>query len=216
MRQKECRFVGETNKPVSINFLLYLPKDYGQKVEPWPLILFLHGGGECGNDLEVVKRNGIPKIVEEMEDFPFIAISPQCSEGTRWGNHLETLIMLLDNIIEKYNVDKKRVYLTGISMGGYGTWRLAANYPEKFDAIVPICGGGDPQWAQFLKDTPIWVFHGAKDDIIPISESEIMVNALRELGNNVKFTVYPEAGHDSWIKAYEEPELYKWFLDQKL
>lgn len=212
LRQKASSFERKVIKQIIINYLIYIPEGYKQDDKRWPLILFLHGAGERGNNLEIVKRNGIPKKVEEISDFPFITISPQCPEESWWGEQSETLIMMLDEIIKKYNVDNDRVYLTGLSMGGYGTWFLAAQHPEKFAAIAPICGGGDPQWADVLKDIPVWVFHGAKDDIVPIEESNIMVKALRENGNNVKFTVYPDVGHNSWVKAYDDHELYKWFL----
>jgi len=119
---------------------------------------------------------------------------------------------LLDEILASYKVDRDRVYLTGLSMGGFGTWALAAAHPERFAAIVPICGGGNPADAGRLKDLPIWVFHGAKDRAVPLERSEVMVNAIRKAGGSPKFTVYPEAGHDSWTGAYTDPELYKWLL----
>jgi len=197
-----------------LKYLLFLPAGYKEKEteKSWPLILFLHGSGERGSDLELVKRNGIAKIVEELADFPFITISPQCPEDSRWTEQAEIVMLLLEEIEEKYNVNPQKVYLTGLSMGGYGTWLLAAQHPEKFAAIAPICGGGDPQWAPRLKDMPIWAFHGAQDDIVPLEKSQIMVRAVKEQGGNVCFTIYPEAGHDSWVKAYDDPELCQWFL----
>jgi len=207
--EREIRIV----KTVRLRYLLFLPDEYGKDPErKWPLILFLHGAGERGDDLDLLKRHGIPKITEERSDFPFIAVSPQCPRHSWWTAEIESLNALLDHIVESYPVDTSRVYLTGLSMGGFGTWHLAASYPERFAAIAPICGGGDPEWAPRLKDIPVWVFHGAKDEIVPLSESERMVEALKACGGDVRFTVYPEAGHDSWTQTYENPELYEWFL----
>lgn len=212
MRQKAKSFNRELPSKIFINYLLYLPERYKDNEKSWPLILFLHGAGERGTDLEIVKRNGIPKIVEEVTNFPFITISPQCPEDSWWTEQAEILMMLLEEIEEKYNVNPKKIYLTGLSMGGYGTWLLAAQYPEKFAAIAPVCGGGDPKWAPILKDIPVWAFHGAKDDIVPLEYSQIMVRAVKEHGGNIRFTVYPDVGHDSWVNAYNDPDLYKWFL----
>ncbi len=196
----------------SYNYLLFLPKGY-EAQEKWPMILFLHGAGERGSDLEYVKRHGVSRIVEEQEDFPFIVASPQCPRGQYWSVPL--LSALLDEVIDTYRVDPDRVYLTGISMGGYGTWHLAAAQPHQFAAIAPICGGGNPVEACNLKDLTVWAFHGARDTVVPLSESEEMVEALKACGGNVKFTVYPEADHDSWTQTYNNPVLYDWFLQHR-
>ncbi|MDQ1316890.1 MAG: hypothetical protein QG588_539, partial [Candidatus Poribacteria bacterium] len=162
------------------------------------------------------KVHGIPKIVEQKDDFPFIAVSPQCSANSWWTSEQELIALnaLLNKIVVKYAVDRNRIYLTGLSMGGYGTWALAMKYPKRFAAIVPICGGGDPKNISAIKNIPTWVFHGAKDSVVKLEESEKMVNALKECGGNVQFTVYPEADHDSWTATYDNPELYKWLLQQ--
>jgi len=213
-KQKSMSFETQVVKTVKLDYLFYLPKDYGKdKDKKFPLILFLHGAGERGDDLEKVKVHGIPKIVEQRDDFPFIAVSPQCPEKSWW--EIDALKALLDEIIDKYAVDPDRVYLTGLSMGGFGSWSLGIAYPDKFAAIVPICGGGDEEEVAILKDVPIWVFHGAKDGTVKLEQSEKMVNALKEAGGNVKFTVYPEANHDSWTETYDNPELYEWLLQQK-
>lgn len=212
-RQQACKFEAQIVKTVRLNYLLFLPKGYGSDPkQKWPLILFLHGMGERGDDLELVKKHGIPKIVEQKEDFPFIAVSPQCPAYSFWTAELESLNALLDEIVAKYAVDTDRIYLTGLSMGGYGTWALAMAYPERFAAIAPICGGGDPKNISVLKDVPAWVFHGAKDTLVPPEESEKMVNALKGAGGDVLFTLYPDADHDSWTVTYDNPELYEWFL----
>ncbi|MDZ4781376.1 MAG: prolyl oligopeptidase family serine peptidase [Planctomycetia bacterium] len=196
-----------------VKYQLFLPKDYADSDKKFPLMLFLHGAGESGNDLEIVKKHGPPKLVDGKPDFPFIVVSPQCAVRP-W--RVDQLNALLDDIIAKYRVDTDRVYLTGLSMGGYGTWALAAEHPERFAAIVPICGGGNPATASKLKDIPIWVFHGAKDDAVPLSRSEEMVAALKAAGSEPKFTIYPDAGHDSWTETYNNEDLYKWLLEQSL
>lgn len=196
----------------TLDYLLFLPQGYEQSKKKWPLMLFLHGSGESGHDLAKVKAHGPPKIVETKPDFPFILVSPQ-SPGRGWNP--ETLNGLLDEIIRTYRVDADRVYLTGLSMGGFGSWELAAAHPEKFAAVAPICGGGNPQDASKLAKLPIWVFHGAKDPVVPIQRSKDMVEALKAAGSNVKFTIYPEAQHDSWTETYNNPEFYQWLSEQK-
>ena len=196
-------------------YLLFIPEDYGKKDELWPLILFLHGAGERGSDLELVKKHGIPKIVETQKDFPFIAVSPQCPEDRWWTQETGMLKALLDEIISQYNVDTRRIYLTGLSMGGYGTWAMASEYPEYFAAIVPICGGGEASMAKNLKNIPVWAFHGAKDPTVPLRRSVEMVEAVKAAGGNAKLTVYPDALHDSWTQTYDNPELYYWLLTHR-
>jgi len=201
---------------VKANYLLYLPREYGQDpARKWPTILFLHGSGESGSDVEKVKKHGPPKLVAAGKEFPFIIISPQ-APTPRIGWQVETLNTLLDDVMQKYAVDPDRVYLTGLSMGGFGTWTLATANPERFAAIAPCCGGGDPfRASRRLREMPIWVFHGAKDPTVPIKQSQDMVDALKAAGADVKFTIYPEAGHDCWTATYDNPELYTWFLSHK-
>ena len=202
------------NITFQMEYLLFLPESYAQSTnQKFPLILFLHGAGQRGNDLDSVKRHGIPKIVQTNPDFPFIAVSPQCPEDSWWTSELHTINGLIEEVVEKYQVDTSRIYLTGLSMGGFGTWSLASMYPERFAAIAPVCGGGEVrQILRSLVEMPIWTFHGQKDDVIPFSRSEEIVTALKKHGSSIKFTIYPEAGHDSWTKTYDNPELYKWFL----
>jgi predicted peptidase len=202
-------------KNLSCEYLLFLPEGYSQDKQGWPLILFLHGAGERGSDLRKVKKHGPPKIVEKQKDFPFIVVSPQCPEDDWWTDKVEVLINLLDDIVARYNVDTERIYLTGLSMGGYGSWALAAEYPKRFAAVAPICGGGNRIMAFRLKDIPIWAFHGAKDPVVPLKQSEEMVNAIRARGGDAKLTVYPNAGHDSWTETYNNKELYDWFLEHR-
>lgn len=210
--QEAKSFSGKITIDAKLEYLLSLPAEYEKSKKPWPLVLFLHGAGEAGSELSKVKVHGPPKIVEAKGPFPFILVSPQCP-GRGWNP--DVLNALLDSVIKQYRVDKDRVYLTGLSMGGYGTWTLAAAHPERFAAIAPICGGGNPADAPKLAKLPIWVFHGAKDPTVPIRRSEEMVEALKAAGANPKFTVYPEAGHDSWTATYDNPEFYQWLLSQK-
>lgn len=201
----------QVTQTVSLQYLLHLPVGYSKsKKKRWPLMLFLHGAGERGDDLNLVKSHGPPKLIEQGKDFPFIVVSPQCRGGVFWRT--EPLDVLLDEITAKYRVDETRVYCTGISMGGYGTWAMAERFPQRFAAIVPICGGGAWFWSWRIGQLPTWVFHGAKDDVVVLERSEEMVNALRQMKNKVKFTVYPDAGHDSWTATYENPQLYRWLL----
>jgi predicted peptidase len=213
VRQDGHLFEKTISKTLSCKYLLYLPQEYGEKEQKWPLILFLHGAGERGDDLNKVKVHGPPKIVEGGKDLPFIIVSPQCPAGRWWSN--EVLINLLDDIESRYEVDTKRVYLTGLSMGGFGTWSLACSYPERFAAIAPICGGGEPILAGLLNDVPVWAFHGAKDELVPLRRSEEMVEVVKKSGGDVRLTVYPEAGHDSWTQTYENEKLYDWFLSHR-
>jgi len=200
-------------RTVRLEYLLFLPEEVGQHPgKKWPLILFLHGAGERGDDLDLVKRHGIAKVVEAQPDFPFIAVSPQCPEGSMWWEHTRTLKAILDKVISEYAVDEQRIYLTGLSMGGYGTWSLAMAYPNLFAAIAPICGGGLSEFTQDLRHVPVWAFHGAEDAAVPLQAGQRMVDALQAFGGNVQFTVYPGVGHDAWTQTYENPELYAWFL----
>lgn len=217
-KQKSCKFEKEIKKKIALNYLLYLPKTYDLDEKEWPLILFLHGRGERGNNLQKVKLLGIPKIIEENDDFPFIVVSPQCPNDSYWTLKTEELMKLLEQITANYRVDTDRIYLTGLSMGGFGAWSLASEYPDAFAAVVPICGGGDrgaQVRAHLMKHTPVWAFHGAKDEVTSPDESRKMVEILEQCGGNVKFTLYPEADHDSWTKTYNDPELYEWLLEQR-
>jgi predicted peptidase len=197
---------------VQMNYLLYLPNDY-DKQEAWPLMLFLHGAGERGDDVEMVKKHGPPKLIAEGKDFPLIVVSPQCAKDRQW-EPIE-LMALLDEIGGRYKVDVDRIYLTGLSMGGFGTWRLAAFAPDKFAAIAPICGGGEKYWAKQIVHLPTWAFHGAKDAVVPLERSQIMIDELNKNGGHPKLTIYPDAGHDSWTETYDNPEFYKWLTEQK-
>ena len=210
--QKPCE-LNRTIK-VTMKYLLYLPKDYEQKPS-WPLMLFLHGSGERGDDLNLVKKSGPSKLIEAGQQFPCIVVSPQCPKNRGWERESFELTALLDEIVEKCKVDQDRIYVTGLSMGGFGTWALAIHTPERFAAIVPICGGGDTNWAKRIAHIPAWVFVGAKDTAVSVEVSQKMVDALKKKGGDPKFTIYPEAGHDAWTQTYANPEVYEWLLQQK-
>jgi predicted peptidase len=206
-----------------LDYLLFLPEGYGKTPgQRWPLILFLHGAGERGASIWKVATHGPPKNVATHPEFPFIVVSPQCPKGHTWDN--DVLLGLLNEIIRTYAVDTRRVYLTGLSMGGYGTWNLGLAYPEKFAAIVPVCGGGEwisvllssREKTRMLKTLAVWAFHGGKDPVVPLEESQRMVEMLKKVGvKEIKLTVYPEAKHDSWTQTYKNPELYDWLLQHQ-
>jgi predicted peptidase len=221
----QIRTVDNIAKTVEVNYLLYLPGDYGKdNRRKWPLIVFLHGSGERGSDLELLKRQPLPKVLEHQTDFPFIVVSPHLPlEMGNWSGLIEPMKVLVNQIQAAYAVDTQRVYLTGLSMGGFGTWEFALRYPRRFAAIVPIAGGykfqsnAIPENICDLKDLPVWVFHGARDANVLPRQSEDMVEALKACGGEVKFTLYPDADHPaSWERAYGDPGLYKWLLEQRL
>ncbi|MGD9148329.1 MAG: dienelactone hydrolase family protein [Anaerolineae bacterium] len=210
-----------------VNYLLFLPQEYGQEPgRQWPLMVFLHGIAKRGDsleELEELKKDGPPMIVEQEPDFPFIVLSPQCPSDSFWESQLGRLDSLVEEILATYDVDERRIYLTGLSMGGYGVWHYALKDPARFAAVVPIAGGyvhgSDEVPASIcdLQDVPIWVFHGAGDDVVMPRQSEVLVDALRACPSEVRFTLYPGAAHDeSWKMAYADPELYEWMLAQRL
>lgn len=215
-KQEARTFDAEIRKQVHLDYLLYIPEGYEKSTERWPLVLFLHGAGERGDDIERVKLHGPPMLVDQGKSFPFILVSPQCPEWQWWPAQTDALVALLDEMERDYRVDADRIYLTGLSMGGAGTWVLAALQPDRFAAIAPVCGPTNPKTAGLIKHLPIWVFHGAKDTTVPLKHSEDMVAALKAEGADPKLTVYPEAGHDSWTETYNNPALYEWLLSHRL
>ncbi|HLX62774.1 MAG TPA: prolyl oligopeptidase family serine peptidase [Planctomycetota bacterium] len=213
MPNSEHRLVRPISKTVESNYLLHLPVSYGKSNTRWPLILFLHGAGERGNDLQKVREFGLARVCEYDPAFPFVVVSPQCPENDFWRN--DVLLALLDEITETHSIDPDRIYLTGASMGGYGTWCLAAHEPQRFAAIAPLCGRAAGLWVWSLAQLPIWVFHGALDPVVPLRESQVMVDGLKALGCHVQFTVYKRCLHDCWTRTYRNQKLYDWFLSHK-
>jgi len=221
MSQQACTFAKRVTRTLRLNYLLSLPAGYRAGKRPWPLLLFLHGAGERGDDLELVKKHGPPHLIDEGQELPLIVVSPQCPAETWWSSHVAALDLLLKELAASLAVDTSRVYLTGLSMGGYGTWHLGALYPRRFAALAPICGGGPwmagfPDKVLVLKDVPVWVFHGAQDRVVPPAESKRLVKALQACGGQVRFTLYPDAAHDSWTQTYANPELFEWLLSHSL
>lgn len=216
-KQVPHSFIDPADAVGHLDYLLYFPRDYGVRDAEWPLLLFLHGAGERGSDIGAVKRHGPPKLIEQGQDLPCIVASPQCPAQHWWveEDFQRVLWELQMYLAERYAVDRDRVYLTGISMGGFGAWMLAARRPECFAALVPICGGGDPTWAARLRDIPIWAFHGAKDNVVLLDFSVQMVESVRAAGGEVEFTIYPDVGHDSWTQTYDNPDVWRWMLDQR-
>jgi predicted peptidase len=208
-------------KRVHVPYYLYLPPGFEEdQAKKWPLVFFLHGAGERGTDLSLVGRWGLVQQIVEGKEYPFILVAPQCPDDWTWDHSFDELDHLLEQIIEEYPVEKEQIYLTGLSMGGFGTWHWAVHQPRAFAALVPICGAtmplmGFPQKVAILKDVPIWVFHGDDDQLIPVKESEKLVEVLQSVSAPVRFTRYPGVGHNSWTKAYSEPELIPWMLAQR-
>jgi predicted peptidase len=214
---QENKLTEKFSKEISVNYVIHLPLNYKNTKEKLPLIVFLHGAGERGNDLSKMSIHGPLKYINEGNELDAIILAPQCASKEIWDN--DVLITLIDKIKIKYKVDQSRIYLTGLSMGGLGTWNLAMEYPELFAAIAPICGPiffNFPEKVSVLKDKPIWVFHGEKDTVVPISHSERMVKAIESSGGNPRFTIYPEAGHDSWTKTYDNPDFWSWMFSKEL
>ncbi len=200
----------------ALDYLISVPEDYDPQGDPLPLVLFLHGAGERGDDLNLVKKHGPPKMIEEGRAFPAIVVSPQCPTDSWWDDQVPALIALLDKIEGQYHIDRDREYLTGLSMGGYGTFALGAAQPNRFAALVPICGGGSRFVVHQLTHMPMWVFHGEADHVVPPEESLRLVQMLRAQGNRqVRLTTYPGVDHDSWTQTYANPEMWDWMFAQR-
>jgi predicted peptidase len=200
-----------------INYFLYYPKGYEQTgSEKFPLLLFLHGGGESGLDLEGIKQFGPPSLLTEGLNIPMLILAPQHPHAKQlWNVH--AVKQLLDYVALHNRVDPSRIYLTGLSRGGFACWELALNYPETFAAMAVVCGMSPKPYASWLnKQMGIWLFHGTHDPVIPFEESRQMTDRLRQLGYDVTFTTYKEQGHEIWNRAYSTPELFRWFLSFSL
>jgi predicted peptidase len=236
--EKQTGFLDRVHKGADgkeARYVLFVPHDY-RGDRPCPLILFLHGAGEWGTDGHKQVTVGLgPAVKKREKTFPFLVIFPQSQKQT-WPidvNNREELrgilatwsdqdaegqraLGMLAEVEKSYRVDPERVYLTGISMGGFGTWTLAASHPDRWAAMVPICGGGDPKTADTIKDIPCWCFHGDVDEAVPVDRSRTMMRALWAAGGHPNYTEYPGIGHNSWDKAYATPDLYEWLLRHQL
>ena len=205
----------EGDREATLRYWLYLPSDYdARQSEKFPLVLFLHGAGERGDDLEKVKIHGPPKLVAQGKQFPFVLVSPQVPTGGRWN--ADELAKVLDELTNKLRIDRQRLYVTGLSMGGSGTWSLVAAYPDKFAAAMPMCGRGDLASVEKLAKTPIWVLVGAKDREQTVQNCQEMGLALAKAGCKGRLTVYFELPHECWTVTYNNPETYEWLLSHRL
>ena len=208
----------QTTRNTEFRFLMYLPKGFDLQ-KHWPLILFLHSSLEEGSDLNRLKQRSLPEKLETEADFPFIVISPQISEGF-WFEYIDSLEDLLDQLENTLPVDNRRIYLTGFSLGGYGTWAYARQHPERFAAIAPVAGSLDegtdfvvPSNICNMESIPVWAFHGANDLNVNPAEANRLVDALAKCGDEARITIYPETGHLlSGELSYADPALYDWFL----
>lgn len=236
-KKRETGFLDRTVvvNGTSYKYQVYVPADWSSK-KKWPIILFLHGAGERADDGMFQTQVGIGRAIREHRDrFPAIVVLPQCRKDHWWAQFPmdDQAIAALDAASKEFHGDSNRAYLTGLSMGGYGTWHLAAKYPGRFAAIVPICGGvlmPDAARIQPAEDvspyaeaakkvggkTPTWIFHGADDPVVPVTESRKMNDAMKTLGGDVRYTEYPGVGHDSWVKAYDEADLFTWMFSKSL
>ena len=206
----------ETGMTKPLPYWVELPAGFERESgRKWPVLIFLHGAGQRGVDpSELATYEGVC-LANHFKPGTFLAmapVAPACTEKIEWPT--AALDALVDEILAKYPIDEDRVYLTGRSMGGYGCWSMAAEYPHRFAAIVPLCGAGDPGKVERFKDVPIWAFQGAKDDLVPKEKSREMVEALQRIGGRVRYTEFPDADHNCWTPAYTNPALYDWLLKQ--
>lgn len=194
----------------NLQYIIRFPDGY-KNGDKFPVIIYLHGAGSRGNDINILKNTPYFNIINNHLEFPFITVAPQCSQNT-WFDMFEQLKGFVFKIYDENFTDKNKIYLMGASMGGYGTWQLAMSLPEIFAAIVPICGGGMYWNASRLVNVPIWAFHGAKDTIVLKEESIKLVDAVNKCGGKAKLTIYPENGHDAWSDTYNSQEVFRWLL----
>lgn len=183
----------------------------GTAADERPIVFFFHGKGERGADLSVLERHGLPKRIAAGDSFPFLVVSPLCPENEYWSE-APGLPEFVAAALDRHRADPARVYLTGMSLGGFAVWSLAHRDPDRYAAILPVCGGGETRWAPRLRDVPAWVFHGAQDTVVPPARSTAMVDAIRAAGGSPRLTLYPDAGHDAWTPAYANDEIYTWLL----
>lgn len=206
----------EVHLSETLQYYLYYPESYFSKEDQdFGLLLFLHGGGESGRELNQLIKNGPPKMMAEGYPFPFLVLAPQNPYERQWWD-VRAVNQLLDSIVTNNRVDQNRIYLTGLSRGGSAAWEMAVQFPDKFAAMAVVCGMAPTPYAHWLNKTmPIWVFHGVEDKVIPVSESDNMVKKLKEMDFDVRYTRYEGVGHNSWGRAYANDELFHWLANQK-
>jgi predicted peptidase len=195
-----------------LRYLLYRPASYESRAA-WPLILFLHGGGERGENLELVKREGLPHILETRSEFPFVVVSPQETRRRRFDP--ETLSALLDEVGGALRIDRSRVSVTGLSSGATAALELAIRHPEKVAAVAVVSTGPIPEGLCGMKDVPLWIFHNARDTRIPVHRAKKLARDFESCGGEAKLTIFPTEGHDAWTEAYRQKDLYEWFLKKR-
>jgi predicted peptidase len=206
-------YTGVVRKRVHLRYLLWMPRTAPRPARGWPLLFFLHGSGERGDDLARVKVHGLPKQAAAGAEHPFVLVAPQVPAGLAWDS--DALEALRAHLVARLPIDPDRVLMTGLSMGGIGTWNYAADYPDRLAAIAPVSGFGDVDRADRLARVATWAFHGALDDAVPIVDAQMTVDAVRAAGGRVTFTVYPDLGHNAWDRAYADPQLVGWLLAQR-
>ena len=217
MLEKNLTFKSSNSSEVDLSYLLYLPDNYDEVDSSLPLVLFLHGAGERGDDLGLVKKHGIPKRIEKGDSFPFICIAPQCPREGYWDRpeYVNTLFALVDKVKENFSLKSNKVYGTGLSMGGLGVLEMAIQNPSFFSAIIPVCGGANLEQIDRLKSLPIWLFHGDRDMVHRVENSINIYQKLQSKNNNIHLTVYGNTGHDSWTITYDNDEIYNWLINFK-
>lgn len=219
-RQIPQRLEQTIQQEVALNYLLALPEGYDEDPEAeWPLVIFLHGIGERGEDLEKVKSWGPAKRIEQGHTFPAIVVSPQCPPDGWWPHYTRELILLLDDLEATHRIDKDRIYITGLSMGGFGTWSLIAAIPDRIAAAVPVCGGTDLFSARTIgkNHVPVWAFHGEIDTVVPVEESLRATQTLRASGNrDARLTIYSGVGHNAWTPTYNDQNMWDWLFSKRL
>lgn len=213
MSATQAVFKGEITKSVALRYLIWTPEAAQKPAAGWPLVIFLHGSGERGGDLSKVTAHGPPEQAAAGRLFPFVLVAPQAERGDSWDS--DAIEALRVHLLAHLPIDPDRVLVTGLSMGGYGAWNYAASYPDRVAAIAPVSGIGDTERARRVARVPVWAFHGALDDVVPLAGDAEMVRAVRRFGGKVKFTVYPDVGHGAWDQAYGDPGLYTWLLAQR-
>jgi predicted peptidase len=204
-----------------------------EPTKKYPLVIFLHGAGERGSDNVAQLKHGMADFASEAirEQYPAIVIAPQCPSGEKWVNvewsaqdhampekpaaTMHALRELIDHLASEFAIDPDRIYITGLSMGGFGTWDAVQRYPDLFAAAAPICGGGDPRRVDQIKQVPIWAFHGERDTIVKPERTREMIAALKAAGAEPKYTEYPGVAHDSWSATYRDPQFYAWLFAQR-
>ena len=223
--------VYKSSNGLLLNYRIHIPANMDIKKQ-YPLVLFLHGAGERGNDNKRQLIHGAKDILDYSENnMPAIIIAPQCPAGEQWVNipwanlshtmpaepsdSMRLTIELLNKLTRELSVDEKRIYVTGLSMGGFGTWDIIQRYPDIFAAAIPICGGGDTSLAPKLIGIPLWAFHGGADMTVKTVRSQDMIAAIKKAGGNPKYTEYEGVTHDSWTRTYANQDVLKWLFSQK-